>query len=108
MKRVLFDENMPRLLRRELAEFQIRTAQEEGWSALRNGELLRRAADARFEVVVTADKRMQFQQNISSFKIALVVDARSTRLIHMRPLLPQLRDAIEHAKIGTVLVVAAG
>lgn len=39
MKKVLFDENVPRLLRRDLAEFEIRTVQEEGWSSLTNGVL---------------------------------------------------------------------
>jgi len=43
VKRVLFDENMPRKRRRDLPEFFVRTAQEEGWSAFKNGDLLRRA-----------------------------------------------------------------
>jgi len=43
VRRVLFDENLPRLLRRSLPEYEIRTVQEEGWGSLRNGELLRRA-----------------------------------------------------------------
>ena len=55
MRRVLFDEDMPRQLRRDLPEFSIRTVQEEGWSALKNGELLRRASE-KFDVLVTADQ----------------------------------------------------
>jgi hypothetical protein len=55
-------------------------AQEEGWSALKNGELLR-AAEGKFAVLVTADKRLQYQQNIASSAIAVVVMmAESTRL----------------------------
>ena len=108
MKHVLFDENMPRQLRRDLPEFEIRTVQEQRWSSLENGDLLR-AAQTRFEVLVTADKRLQFQQNVTSFNIAIVVvDARSTRLIHMRPLVPRLKLAIQNAIAGTVSVVAAG
>ena len=61
MKRVLFDENMPRKLRRDLPEFFIRTAQEEGWSAFKNGDLLRRAT-LRFDVLVTIDQRMRYQR----------------------------------------------
>jgi len=108
VRRVLFDENMPRLLRRDLPEFDVRTVQEEGWSSLQNGALLRNA-EANFQVLVTADKRLQHQQNISSFRIAVViVSAESTRLIHMRPLVPKIKQAIAEAQPGSVIVVAAG
>lgn len=107
MKKVLFDENMPRLLRRDLAEFEIRTVQEQGWSSLTNGALLRQAQE-RFEVFVTADKRLEYQQNVRTLRIAVVVvAAESTRLEHMRRLLPRLRVAIAEAKSGTVVVVSA-
>lgn len=106
MRRVLFDENMPRLLRHDLPEFHIRTVQEEGWSGLKNGELLREAQEA-FEVLVTGDKQLQHQQNIASHRIALVVvSAQSTRLFHLRPLTPRLELAIREARPGTVTVVA--
>ncbi len=99
---------MPRLLRRDLPEFDVRTVQEEGWSSLQNGALLRNA-EANFQVLVTADKRLQHQQNISSFRIAVViVSAESTRLIHMRPLVPKIKQAIAEAQPGSVIVVAAG
>ena len=108
MRRVLFDENMPRLLRRDLPEFEIRTVQEEGWSSLQNGALLRKA-EMSFEVLVTADKRLQYQQDISSFRIAIVVvSAKSTRLIHMRPLVSRIQQALAEAQPGSVVVVAAG
>jgi len=69
---VLFDENMPRKLRRDLPTFFIRTAQEEGWSAFKNGALLTRAAD-KFDVFVTIDQRMRYQQNMTRFDIGVVV-----------------------------------
>ncbi len=69
MKKVLFVENVPRLLRRDLAEFEIRTVQEEGWSSLTNGVLLREAQE-RLEVFVTADKRLEYQQNVRTLNIA--------------------------------------
>jgi hypothetical protein len=68
VKRVLFDENLPRLLRRELPEFEVRTVQEEGWGSFRNGDLLRKAADT-FDVLLTADRRMQYQQKLTTFQI---------------------------------------
>jgi hypothetical protein len=51
---------MPRKLRRELPDFIVRTAQEEGWGSYKNGELLR-LASATFDVVVTLDQRMRYQ-----------------------------------------------
>lgn len=68
MIRVLFDENLPRLLRRRLPDFEIRTVQEEGWGSFRNGELLRRA-EGTFDALLTADRRMRYQQNLTSFAI---------------------------------------
>ena len=66
MRRVLFDEDVPRQLRRDLPEFEIRTVQEEGWTSAKNGELLRLCSSI-YDVLVTADKRLRFQQNIASF-----------------------------------------
>ncbi len=105
MRRVLFDENMPRKLRRDLPEFFIRTAQEQGWSSLRNGALLREASGT-FDVLVTIDQRMRYQQNVRQFELGIVViEVRDTRLIHLRPLLADLRDAIARVTTGEVIVV---
>ena len=105
MRRVLFDEDMPRQLRRDLSEFEIRTVQEQGWSSVQNGELLRRASE-QFDVLVTADKNLQHQQNIRAFDIGIVVvAARDTRLPHLRSLIPQLRSAIADINPGSVITV---
>jgi Domain of unknown function (DUF5615) len=107
MKRVLFDEDMPRQLRRDLREFAIRTVQEEGWASVKNGELLRRASES-FDVLVTADQRLQYQQNIPRFHIGVVViEAVDTRLPSLQRLLPELRSAILSVIPGTVQVVKA-
>jgi predicted nuclease of predicted toxin-antitoxin system len=105
VRRILFDEDMPRQLRRDLPEFEIRTVQEEGWSAVQNGELLRRASDS-FDVLVTADQRLQHQQNIAAFNIGVVVIvAVDTRLPHLRTLLPQLRTAMSSVAPGSLSIV---
>ena len=72
MRSVLLDENLPRKLSRDLLEFAIRTVQEEGWTSYANGQLLVRAQD-RFDVLLTADRRLQFQQNLARFNIGIVV-----------------------------------
>ena len=97
---------MPRQLRRDLPEFVIRTVQEEGWAGLENGNLLRRAAPA-FEVLVTADRRMRYQQNLPQFAIGVVViETFDTRVRNLRRFLPQLRSAIEAVALGTVVTIA--
>lgn len=107
MRRVLFDEDVPRQLRRDLPEFRIETVQERGWSSIQNGELLRRASE-HFEVLVTADKRLQYQQNIPKYAIGVVVIATiDTRLPHLRKALPRLRSAIHDAQPGSVTIVVA-
>ena len=108
MKRVLLDENVPRRLRRELAEYEVQTVQEQGWSGLKNGELLR-VAQEHFSVFVTGDKRLQFQQNIALLNIAVVVISLATTTpANIRSLVPRFREAIEQAQAGKVVVVAAG
>ena len=105
MRRVLFDEDVPRQLRCDLLEFTIRTVQEEGWSAVQNGELLRRASGT-FDVLLTADKNLQHQQNLARFNIGVVVIAAvDARLPHLRQLLPQLRSAIVDVTPGSLIVV---
>jgi hypothetical protein len=69
VKRVLFDENMPRKLRRDLPGLEIRTVQEEGWGGLENGHLLRRAS-LTFDILLTADQRMRYQQSVSQLGLA--------------------------------------
>jgi len=99
---------MPRKLRRDLPQFFIRTAQEEGWSAFKNGDLLRRAT-VTFDVLVTIDQRMRYQQNMTRFEIGIVViEVPDTRLVHLRPLVPQLSEAIERVRPGEVVVVTPG
>jgi hypothetical protein len=86
---------MPRELRHDLPEFEIRTVQEQGWSGLTNGELLR-IAQEEFAVLITGDKRLKHRQNIASFRIAIVpVSAGSTRLIHIRALLERMKAAAD-------------
>ncbi|MBV8547290.1 MAG: DUF5615 family PIN-like protein [Acidobacteria bacterium] len=100
MKRVLFDENLPRLLRRKLPDFEIRTVQEEGWGSFRNGELLRRA-EATFDVFLTADRRMEYQQKLTSFQLGVVViDTHSLQLDILERAMTGIRAALSRVERG--------
>jgi hypothetical protein len=71
--KVFFDECVPRPLSRLLPGHEIRTAQEMGWGRLKNGELIRRAEENGFEVFVTSDQNLGYQQNLAHRHIALLV-----------------------------------
>ncbi len=70
--RVLFDQGTPAPLRRALAPHEVSTAFELGWSDLENGDLLR-AAEGRFEVFVTTDQNLRYQQNLSGRQLGILV-----------------------------------
>ena len=71
--RILFDKNVPYQLRPYLVRHEVRTAAQQGWARLVNGELLKAAEDHGFAVMVTADQSLGYQQNLKGRKLALVV-----------------------------------
>jgi hypothetical protein len=102
---VLLDECVDWRLSREIAGHEVKTAHQMGWSTIRNGELLA-LAEKEFDVFVTVDRNLSFQQNIPAFAIAVVVlRARSNRLADLRPLIAALLTAISNAKKGVATFV---
>jgi predicted nuclease of predicted toxin-antitoxin system len=71
--KILFDQGTPVPLRRHLPRHDVATAAEMDWSQLTNGELLAAATEAGFEVLVTTDRNLRYQQNLTDRKIAVVV-----------------------------------
>lgn len=105
--RVLLDECVPRRLKRELAGHDAWTAPEMGWASQRNGELLRLAVADRFDVLLTVDRRLEHQQNLPAFDIAVVVlVAAANTLSDLRPLMPQVRDVLPTAARGQATIVS--
>lgn len=76
--RILFDQGTPAPLRRHLAGHEVRTAFECRWSAMKNGELLAAAESAGFDVLVTTDTSLRYQQNLAARRIAIVVLTRAS------------------------------
>lgn len=70
--RVLLDECFPRALRRELPGHDVKTVEEAGWAGVKNGELLRLAAKD-FDVLLTVDRNLEYQQNFSGLTLAVIV-----------------------------------
>ena len=71
--RILFDQGTPVPLRQSLTHHEVTTAYERDWSRLKNGELLDAAERQGFEVLVTTDSNLKYQQNLKSRRIAIVV-----------------------------------
>jgi hypothetical protein len=106
--RVLPDEQLPCHLARDLTGHQVRTVQQERWTGLKNGELLQRAAESRFDVFVPADQNLEYQQNLAHARLGVVVlVARSLALEDLRPLVPATLAAIGSVRPGEVVRVAA-
>jgi len=106
--RVLLDESVPHDLLLHLPGFDAATVQALGWSGMKNGVLLRTARAAGFQVLVTVDRRLEYQQNIPKSGLALLVlQARSTRMPDLLPLIPAILAALVEARAGEVVHVAA-
>ena len=105
--KIFVDECIDWRLSRDIVGHEVRTARQMGWTTVRNGELLALAADE-FDVFVTVDRNLAFQQNIDTLGIAVIVlRARSNRLDDLRPLVPRLLSLLAAAQPGKVLEVDA-
>jgi hypothetical protein len=103
--RVLLDECLPRRLKRDLVGHDVKTAPEMGWASKRNGELLALAV-GQFDAFLTVDRNLSYQQDPSSFDIAiLVLVARSNRLDDVRPLVPRVLQMLPMAQHRVVTIV---
>lgn len=102
--RVLFDQGTPVPIRRALRNHTVKTAREQGWSTLFNGDLLRAAEQAGFDVLLTTDKNIPYQQNLENQKVAIVILSRN-RWNLVRSRLQQIVDAVDGAKPGSCTVV---
>ena len=101
--RVLLDECLPRPLKRLLVGYDVETIQERGWGGIKNGELLS-LAEEHFDVFLTADQNLRYQQNLSDRKIA-IVELPVNRRAAVLPLITQIIEAIEKAVPGSYIVV---
>jgi predicted nuclease of predicted toxin-antitoxin system len=105
--RVLLDESLPRTLVRHLSTVAAETVYDRGWSGLKNGELLEVASES-FDVFLTADQSLPYQQNLSGYGIRVVVLAAVTnRVVDLTPLLERALQVAEELEAGQVEVVRA-
>lgn len=104
--RILLDENLDWRVGRDLLGHNVDSVVRLGWAGIQNGLLLRKASESGYEVLVTMDSNIAFQQNLVGSPIKVVVlRAQSNRLADTRPLMPKLLQALPHLQTGMVNVI---
>jgi len=103
--RVLLDECVTRYLKREFVGHGAHTVEEAGFKGLKNGRLLQ-AASGRYDALITVDQNLQYQQNLHTLAIAVIVlKARRSTYPLLKPLMPKVLEALVEIKSGEVVVV---
>jgi len=106
--RVLLDENLDVQLKSLFdSSFQVVTVRDRRWHGIKNGALLR-DADAEFDVLVTMDKKLRYQQNLGSTRLGIVViRARSNAFRDVSKLMPKVNAAIRRIEPGQIIEVTS-
>ena len=105
--KVFLDECVDWRLARDIVGHDVKTARQMGWTTIKNGALLTLASQ-HFDVFVTVDRNLSFQQNLHTFSIAVVVlQAKTNRLADLGPLIPSLLATIEAALPGAARSIGA-
>jgi hypothetical protein len=101
--KLLLDECLPEDLKDLILEHEVFSVSDMGWKGIKNGELMKRAAESKFEVFLTADKNLPFQQNISKYDLTIIVfDVFRNTVPELKKRLPRLYEIlpeIEKAKL---------
>jgi predicted nuclease of predicted toxin-antitoxin system len=104
--RLLLDECVPARLKREFTSHEVFTIEGAGFKGLKNGALLKRASEENFRVLITVDKNIQYQQNISALPIAVILlSAGTNRIESLSPLIPDALEAIKNIKTGEIVII---
>lgn len=101
--KILLDECTPRLLKRLLSGFEISTVQEMGWTGVTNGALLRQAED-QFDVFITTDKNLRYQQNFTGKQLA-IVQLPTNQVPVVALLAPVVQEVLGRIKPGEIVEI---
>lgn len=106
--KVLFDHNVDRRFRNHLPGDVIRTTREQGWEKLANGTLIRAAAVAGFEVLISVDKKLEHEQNLQTLPLPIVViDSRSNALPSLKPFATPILKLLQSPLARLLYVIAS-
>jgi Domain of unknown function (DUF5615) len=105
--KLLLDECIDRKFAREFAGYEVKTVPQMGWAGVKNGQLLA-LAEAEFDVFITVDRNLSFQQNLPQLDIAVIVlQATSNRLVDLKLLAPEVLAILATVVKGQSTVVGA-
>lgn len=105
--KVLLDECLPRQLKRAVSADIVKTVPEMGWAGKKNGELLRLVA-REFDVLLTNDQNLEYQQNLKKFNLAFVVLVAETNdILDLEPLMPDANEALSRIQAGEIVYIEA-
>ena len=101
--KLLLDECVTRHLNREFVHHEVHTIEQAGFKGLENGYLLK-AASGSYEVLITVDRNLSYQQNLTGLDIAILILAtRRNSYVRLKPLMPRALRALETIKAGDVV-----
>ena len=102
---LLLDECLDQRLARELPGHFVKTVPQMGWAGIKNGQLMGLAAQ-QFDVFITVDRNLSFQQNLPKLNIAVIVlHAPTNRLVDLKPLAPAILEALPTVQAGQATIV---
>ena len=100
--RVLFDANTPAPLARSLRKHDVTRADELGWQGLENGALLDAAEEAGFDVLLTCDQNVRYQQNLADRRLAVVI-LSTNHWPTLRPVAARIATAVDFVQTGQIV-----
>lgn len=100
---ILLDECTPRLVKKRLPQFFIRTAQEMGWTGIKNGKLLN-LAEGQFDILISTDQNLPYQQNLAGRRIAVII-LPSNKVPVVAQLMSAVEQALQTIQPGTVVEI---
>lgn len=106
--KVLIDENLPHELRNELPGHDCYTTAYMKWAGIVNGELLKLALDAGFDVLVTTDRGLEYEQNLAMMPVeVLIIRVKRNTTRFLRPVLPDVLLALSNLRPGQLVKIPA-
>lgn len=104
--RLLLEECIDRRLARELSEHEVKTVPQMNWAGIKDGQLLV-LAESEFDVFITVDRNLPFEQNLSKLSlIVIILELSSNRLADLKPLSPKILEVLGVARRGQATVVS--
>ena len=108
MKKVLLDENLPVKLKFRLQDVcEVYTVNDKGWNSLENGELISAMQQDGFDYLLTSDKNLQYQQNLSKYAMSFIIlNIANNNYETILPLVPEIKKLLTNANPGKLTVLS--